>query len=808
MTRFRIGKSIVFLLLLFTLTVPSAQAQTPDDISLDIRVGFDGYVQQNTWVPITVVASNDGSEDIEGELRVVVNNQFATGETTYTRPISLPQSSRRTVTLYITNVSSFGTSNIQVDLLRRGRTILSERPAVQFTPAETLLIGIWSDTPQSLAAIGDVKPPSEVDVAVLDETDLPSLAKGWSALDILVISDTDTGQLSSAQLQAMEEWIISGGRVVIVGGLTFQRTVSGLESILPLRPDSSEEVSVEALVEAVAGGSFGQGVEEEAEVAIGDPHRDAEVLVVSDNIPLVLYREYGEGRVDFFAADPALEPLRSYQGMNNVWAFILADAEQQPGWSYGFNTTQWATARSAAADIPGVSLPSVLQLLLFLGCYAVLVGPVNYIVLRILKRREWAWLTVPALVLIFSVLAYVTGFRVRGSRPIVHRLAVVQMWQGQETAEVNALVGVWSPRRARYEMELPANMLGFPLPREFSNALATPTNISVEQGETVTLKDIRVDVGSIEPLAIEGFIEDGPQLEGQLEVVGEGTGIRIEGEVVNFSPVDLEDVRLIFAGTSTEIRDIPAGEVVDISAAFEGGNSSPATGTGLDPYPANTNSYYNTVVLDLIGQDNCFTNDEDIRARCNLVQSIVTGEVRDSDVYLVGWSDSVPFELGLNVNNVDFVDRTLYIFELDAQISGVASGSFSVPPGLMSWQFIENDSDAYNNYHTPYDLYISQNQQVVFRFEPFDLVPASNVDRLELTIAEYYETGEGAPVIELLNVNTGEYDRVDVDWGSTEISDAQRYIDAGNGVTVRVQAPRNATYDTSISQLDITYFVN
>lgn len=804
----RIGKLIVSLLVVFTITVPTAYAQTPDGIELDVRIGFDGFVQQNTWIPITVIASNDGSEDIEGELRVVVNNQFTTGETTYTRPISLPQNSRRSVTMYITNVSSFGAAPIEVELIRRSRPIASEQPQIQFTPAESLLIGIWSDTPAAVAAVGEVKPPSEVDVAILDENDLPPLAKGWAALDVLVIADTDTGQLSGTQQQALDEWIISGGRVVIVGGLGFQRTTSALESILPLLPNSTEEVSLGPLAQAATGDALSQNTDDTAQVAIGDPHRDAEVLVVSDNIPLVIYREIGEGRVDFLAADPGLEPLRSFGGMPAIWTFILADDEQQPGWSYGFNTQQWSTARNAAADIPGVSLPSVVQLLLFLGCYAALVGPINYIVLRVLKRREWAWLTVPALVLVFSVLAYVTGFRVRGTRPIVHRLAVVQTWQGQDVAEVNSVVGVWSPRRARYSMELPENMLGFPIPREFTNALATPTNIRVEQGATTTLQDIRVDVGSVEPLALDGYVADPPRIEGQLEVTGSGTGIIIEGEVVNFSSVDLQDVRLLFAGTSTEVRDIPAGEVVEISARFEGGSSSPSTGTGLDPYPQNTGSYYNSIVEDLVGQDNCFTSEEDLRARCNFIQSVVNGEVRDSDIYLTGWAESVPYDITLNVNNVDFVDRALYIVELDADVAGVAGGRFIVPPGLMSWQFIENDNDPYNNYFSPYDLYLGQNEQVSFRYEPFGLVPRATVDVIEINIQEYYSSGTDAPAVELLNANTGEFERVDLAWGGTQINNADRYVDASYGVTLRVNGPRSTGFETSLSQLDVTYLIN
>jgi len=802
----------ILLVVLTAVLIPgSAFAQSGEDIDLDVEAGFDGYVQQGTWTPVFITVANDGA-DIEAELRISVANPFTAGETIYTRPVTLPGNSRRAVTMYVRGLSNFGADPLQVDLVRRGRAIATARPQVQFSDPEDLLVGLWSDTPQTLATVGNVLPPSEIDLAIVDEENLPDVAKGWDALDVLFISDADSGQLSLAQQEALEEWIASGGRLIVVGGLSFQRTASGVADILPISPSTTESVDLADFAES-AGVEFEQGTETETEVTIGTLTGDAEVLFETGDTPLVVYRQVGTGRVDFVGIDPALEPFFSWADADIFWSAVLSDAEQQPGWSYGFNVNNWDISRQAVAAIPGVRLPSVFQLLVFLTCYVVLVGPINYLILFYLKKRELAWITIPTMVLIFSALAYVTGFQVRGSRPILHRLAVVQSWQDTEVAEVNALIGLWSPRRARYEINLDEGLLAFPLPRQFSNALTAPGDVTVEEGETVTLKEVRVDVGSIEPFVIEGFTTEAPRIEGLVELTASTEGVRIVGDVVNFSSSDLTNVRLVFAGTSSTLADLPAGEVLEVDTVMTGGFATPNRGDGLKPFPSSSGGYYggyygNSILSDLIGQDSCYSQDGDLQTRCNLVNSVINGDVRDSGIYLVGWSDDVPIETNLGIPNLDTVDRALHIVELDVNVAGAERGGFEVTPGLMTWQFVEDDNDPNNNYYTPYDLYITQSEQVAFRYVPFGIIPQIEVDTILLHIEEYYSSAETPPQLELFNVETGDYDRIRADWGVNEIPDAGGYVDALGGVTVRITGPRTGQFETNISRLDVTLIAN
>ena len=56
---------------------------------------------------------------------------------------------------------------------------------------------------------------------------------------------------------------------------------------------------------------------------------------------------------------------------------------------------------------------------MLLGAYILLIGPINYLVLRRLDRREWAWVTMPVLIVVFAVGAY--GFGIAAARQRRHR---------------------------------------------------------------------------------------------------------------------------------------------------------------------------------------------------------------------------------------------------------------------------------------------------------------------------------------------------------------------------------------------------
>jgi hypothetical protein len=93
--------------------------------------------------------------------------------------------------------------------------------------------------------------------------------------------------------------------------------------------------------------------------------------------------------------------------------------------------------RDVLADIPGVAPLPLSWLAAFAVAYLLAVGPIDYVVLRLIKRQPWTWITFPITVAVFSAAALFGTTWVKGSQAVVNRYEVVDVlpgtgfWRGQ-----------------------------------------------------------------------------------------------------------------------------------------------------------------------------------------------------------------------------------------------------------------------------------------------------------------------------------------------------------------------------------------
>ena len=405
-------------------------------------------------------------------------------------------------------------------------------------------------------------------------------------------------------------------------------------------------------------------------------------------------------------------------------------------------------------------------------------------------------------------MAYVTGFQLRGSAVIVHRLGVIQTWAGSDRAKVDALIGVWSPRRARYDVELGPGYLGRPMPRDLGGGLAAVSEMVVEEGETVRLRGVQVDVGSVNPLVIEGYTDSAPRIEAHLNYRIDKEGLVVSGDLINRSDLDLTNVTLMVAGTSQRLPDFPAGEVLRVNTATTSDRALPGGGTGFDPFPA-ANPYgsyyypgsYGPLAAEITGVPDCWST-PDRQRQCNLVTSILNADWRGSGAYLFGWTERVPVDMQVLNANARMEDVALVIVELASLPVASVGEAAEVPPGLMTWRLLDSNPTGYGYVSSPYDFYLPPGEFLVVRFEPLPLVQVPQVARLVIHLEAYYGASTTPPIVAIHNFATRRWDTIAVGWGDTTLQDAGVYVDASGGVELRIQPTYNS--ETSYSRFDVT----
>ena len=89
----------------------------------------------------------------------------------------------------------------------------------------------------------------------------------------------------------------------------------------------------------------------------------------------------------------------------------------------------------------------------------VLVGPVNYLVLRRLRRRSWSWFTIPLLVALFSSGTFLLALRDKGSDVLTSQISFLHLREDSQRQRVESYVGVFAPSETGYRLNLPSGTL-------------------------------------------------------------------------------------------------------------------------------------------------------------------------------------------------------------------------------------------------------------------------------------------------------------------------------------------------------------
>ncbi|MCB9438236.1 MAG: hypothetical protein H6673_14770 [Anaerolineales bacterium] len=758
-------KRWILILGLLLLTAFSPYRQDQNDIELEIRAGYEGYFRAGKWLPVQVTVRNSGN-DFRGTLQVRAQDIGDNAETLYQAPLTVARNSPKTVFVYVSLEDQH--PNIQVELVdTKGRIVetATER-LTQLRPRDILQV-VLTESPLGTVdvtgrqlGIGDT---IQVNWTVRD---IPDEADALRAVDVITLFDIRNGRLSREQQDALAAWVYSGGHLILHGGPNWQYTADFFNPLLPTTPESLTTVESFAALGAYLGRPSDtlDPSENPYVVTANTPHDDAEVLVQVEDVPLIVRALRGSGVVDFIAADPMTEPLNTYQDLDTLWFNLVVSSPPRPSWDYDFE--DWTTANRAIRIISGYDFPSALQMLAFLGVYIVLIGPVNYLVLRQVRRLELAWFTIPLLIAIFTAVAYNTGFSLRGDAPTVSHLSVVQVWPDSDIARVDGLVGVFSPRRTTYDLSIPDAMTLRTVPgiKDIDTAIA---EIPIVQDENYRVTDLPVDAGVVATFATSGYAP-ATHIEGNaVWTLTETQIVQLSGQVTNTTDFVLEDAVLLAKDTYNPIGQLEPGASRQFKMLVELqeptwlpiGNRSPvnvyfntlpgrpnrATTYDLNPFGCSDIGGYDAMMAEvMVGQDfDC--NDgrgteeqREARRRALLVASISSefdySGGRAGDVYLVGWANTAPFTAQLDGDDQNNKYESLYIFKLPARYATdvTADQPILIPPGLLTWTAI--DTVGFTRERTPYNLRLYNSEQITFRFAPVGALANLAIDRIDLFI--------------------------------------------------------------------------
>ena len=787
----RAGRLLAGLGLIAGLLLPGATSvAAADGLTMDARTMLDGHARIGDWMAVSVHLRNDGPP-ITGELRLAGGS---TGNSRFGVAVDLPTQSDKTYVVYV-QPPSFG-RELTLDLVDGARTIATTKVAYTIHDGTQLIVGVVAERPQGIVSSIHLLPNQNQVAPVivtLDPTQLPDRVEAWGTLDRLVWQDIDSSELTKEQLDAMRGWIAGGGRLVIVGGTGGPSTLGSFpDDLLPYRPSATVDIPAASLT-AFLGAAPSDA--KDVPALAGTLAGGRSLAVVGDRV-VAGERPYGSGATTLIGFDPSVEWIAGGSVADTFWRRLLPQRINA-----GLALTDDSQLVNAVGQLPSLALPPIGGLFALLAAYILLVGPINYFVLRRLGHREWAWATIPAFIVLFAVGAYAFGASLRGSEVIVNEIALVRGAPGATDGTAAVYVGIFSPSRGTYQVRVPGGaLLSPPVNGDMFGTDTSGSTLDVLQGDPARVRDLVVGFGSLRTVRAETAMAV-PLIQADLRLEGG----RLKGTVKNESQTTLERPAVVLGTTVAILKDLAPGEEATVDAAIQGQNvqfGQPLSDVVVGPLWFDGNggnpdsqTYIRHAIIDQMTFDPNFGSTNQLPADSAVILAWSSGSILPVDI-----EGQQPRRTG---NTLYYLPTTVHVsglttFTSDLLRSNVVASDaafFSKDPSTMNFG---RGSATLAYRPIAMDGSIDANQLVIglnfggdvglgdpASIEPLDAIPVTC--QAGVTVAGCVQpAADGIPEAELFDLTTSTWVRLPhfAPGARYSVSEPTRYIDPTSGTVL------------------------
>jgi hypothetical protein len=757
-----------------------APASSPTDTSdahdrtmlPDVRAGFDGLTKAGRWLSVRVVTANDGPA-LDGEVRLATR-PGASDTAVYAQSIELATRARKQVQFQVPGPTTPGDPRVM--LSSQGQDIASRDIPLRVLGPNDFLVGVLADdgvVPTGLASVRRAGNP--VAVAMLTTADLPTDPRAMQSLDALIVRQAPSDRLTSEQRAALRTWIEQGGQLIVAGGPGWRRSIDGLDDLLPIDGIWTRQVKHLHAFSRYAGVAPPDG---DVLVTLGSPIDGARVLLSQDSIPLIVERWLGLGRVTFVGPDPGLEPFRSWPAADSVWQRILVGGrpdlpalEQASLGDYSL--------RSVLTDLLDLGLPAPAWVAAFLIGYIAIVGPGQYLVLRRMDRREWAWVGFPLVAFGAAGLVLLGAYWLRGPEIRLAAISIARVGEGVSSVPLDTFMGVVAPTRGSYNLTLGDGQVPGVLSGQPGSTTGGPVTVTTDAGGGPTrLPELRLEGRVVQGLELQTYVSAPTPIQAELKA----TNGRLEGLVRNTGPDRLDDAIVVASGEAIGLGDIAPGTSKPVSLSLPSTKTAGQSQNGPPPWsmpsPRGTSD-----------------------ALRQLVSQIVQPPGRTSDgettggVVLFAWSSATPPRMSLGDQRVTGTARRLLVQALPVDFG---DEHITIPPGMLGRTVL--DGAALGRGGTSFVA----RGPMVFQYDLPPMVTIDRVDRLSVHLS--YSGSTTASTVPAPRVSLYRWaDRtwVDAPLANSSVAEMTFGNDFLDGGSIRARIEPQGS-DVIVNQLDLS----
>lgn len=581
-------------------------------VQMKSTIGFDGVMKSFVWTPVAVELNNDSDDDLEGTIRVIQQDVDLPYLADCSARVRLPAHSKKLFHSYV-RLAGYG-GKVDVVFSRGGSVYAVKTTNINmFQKNDALVVSIGGPATrlnylnnETIPAIARrnlgpgayPNPPgspggtSAIHVGSISFRQIPDRPSAYEGVDMLVLSELTPSSANAKALRALAMWVASGGTLVIPTGPDYRRFQNEFyDDLLPVTINGSATLPGLTALGKMSSSPFPAGPASVAKSSV-KPGIGL-VLAAESGVPLMAARHYGAGQVIFLAFDHLASPFKDWNGQTAFWKRVVStsvaserlarsvmaemdDSMLNRGSGYyggGGQTAYWLQNSGLMTTLvtqnPKVRVPSINIIGLFLLAYLVMLVPVNYFVLKRRRRLEFAWLTTPAIVLVFTVGAYAIGHTMKGSDLRLREVTMIEATSGSRCAASVTNASLFSPARRSYDLQA-SDQFALAQVVPMSGTDRVPDGFIDEASDRCSVEDVDMAMWSSKTFEASGGVDLGGAFGSSLALSGQ----HLKGTITNDTKMPLEDCYVCFAGIAKKIGNLPSGGRSAVDVVVASGNHS------------------------------------------------------------------------------------------------------------------------------------------------------------------------------------------------------------------------------------------
>lgn len=553
-------------------TIGSLKTFGKDQFSVELQAGFDENYIVKKPMPVCGVITNHG-DAFHGEVQIKAYTRAVNTDEEYAiyyQDLDLEQGASQAIDVEATmgNIHKY----LEVSLVdEKGNKVYQDYIFLTPKESKTIVIGVLSESTQDLKYLQNLQLAQVTEDGMtvegkyqtelnkkydfhvnLDKNTFPHSIEILNSFSVIVADDFDFSVFTEEQKEALHQWILGGGTILVGTGAGAEKALNSLDFLSEIQMKGTTTISE---LQGVAG-----------EISLAQLSGEG-LTKLSDNNgtkPFSILEE-GKGHVVFSHFSLSQGPMAGQNATLEMLAMALHEAAPQ-----AFNVNlyddggYYERLRYIAEDFPPFQMSSILLIFGAIAVYIVIVGPVLYFILKKKDKREKGWIFVPVFSFVFMGLVFLLAQSSSYKSGMINAISVIEMKEGSHIAKADIGVAVKYANKGDVtftsdeKMPINVNMEDNYYRDSSSNKEKCAYRIFCGNTTEVTFSDSQS--WDTQYFNTQKSVDLGGAIESNVEMK-DG---RFVGEIINHTNVDFYRVVLMLDGYIQQFDALKAGESLQV----------------------------------------------------------------------------------------------------------------------------------------------------------------------------------------------------------------------------------------------------